>query len=69
MLEEAIGDKDEVRRAWATALAITWLEVEAGEWIDEWALLAKKARKWLDRCPARLSSGESWLDAAADVVS
>jgi hypothetical protein len=69
MLENATGDEDEVRRAWATALAVTWLEIEAGEWVDEWALLARKARKWLDRCPAKLARGESWLDAAANIVS
>lgn len=34
--------------AWATALAIAWLEVKAGERKDEWELVVEKARYW---CP------------------
>jgi Ca-activated chloride channel family protein len=69
VIPDASGDRKSIRRAWATALAVNWLEKAAGEWTDEWSLLAKKARKWLDRCPARLASGKSWLDAAAEIVS
>ena len=68
-IPDAAGQQKAIRRAWATALAVNWLESEAGEWSDEWSLLAKKARKWLDRCPAKPASGESWLDAVAAVVS
>jgi hypothetical protein len=68
-IPDAAGQQETIRRAWATALAVTWLENEAGEWSDEWSLLAKKARKWLERCPARPASGRSWLVVAADVVA
>jgi hypothetical protein len=68
-IQDAIGDQKQVRRAWATALAVIWLRIEAHEWAAEWTLLEKKARKWLDRCPARPASGRDWLEAAAEVVS
>jgi hypothetical protein len=67
-IPDAGGQQKAIRRAWATALAVNWLESEAGEWSDEWSLLAKKARIWLDRCPAKPAGGESWLDAVAAVV-
>ncbi len=68
-IKDATGDKKQIRRAWATALAVIWLKIEAHEWAAEWTLLEKKARKWLDRCPARPASGKDWLEAAAEVVS
>ena len=68
-IKDAIGDQKQIRRAWATALAVIWLKIEAHEWAAEWSLLEKKARKWLDRCPTRPASGKDWLEAAAEVVS
>jgi hypothetical protein len=53
------------RRALATALALLWLESNARDAETEWALLAKKARKWLERCPVHPADGSSWLEAAA----
>ena len=77
-LAEAIGCKlaeleaalrgatgDEARRAWATALAITWLEVRAPQSRSEWRLLVSKARNWLDHVRAQPPAGDSWLDTAA----
>jgi hypothetical protein len=65
----AMGGQDaESRRAWATALALYWLQAEAAAWPAEWKLLAQKARRWLDRCPARLAGGVAWLDAAAMIM-
>jgi hypothetical protein len=53
------------RRALGTALALLWLESNAHDAETEWALLAKKARKWLERCPVHPADGSSWLEAAA----
>lgn len=68
-LAEAEGETDLVKRAWATALALIWLKVEANQFVDEWVLLEKKARKWLGDCPARLAGGQEWLDTAAEIFS
>jgi hypothetical protein len=76
-LAEAIGCKltgleaalqgatdEEARRAWATALAIVWLEIRAQQSHDQWRLLVAKARNWLDRAHAQPPAGDSWLDSA-----
>lgn len=68
MVPDAAGQRESIHRAWATALALNWLEDQALEWRDEWSLLAKKALKWLDRCPAKPASGKSWFDAGADAI-
>lgn len=65
----ASGELAMVRRAWATALAVVWLDKEASWWKDEWTLLERKARKWLAQCPSKLPPGEDWLAAAATVLS
>ncbi len=44
MLAGATGKKDEARQAWATALALVWLEEHARDTKGEWHLLAVKAR-------------------------
>ncbi len=71
-LEQAItdvaGDRDLARRAWATALAVRWLAVEAADLVDEWELLAKKANQWLLACPSSLPSGKSWVAEAAKYI-
>ncbi|HXB55145.1 MAG TPA: VIT domain-containing protein [Vicinamibacteria bacterium] len=60
------GQRDpDHRRALGTALALLWLESNADDAETEWALLAKKARKWLERCPVHPANGNSWLEAAA----
>jgi len=63
-ISDATGDAEEVRRAFATALAIDWLGREAAESKDKWQLLEKKASKWLSTCRARPSSGERWEELA-----
>lgn len=42
------GKRRHIRRAAATACALHWLETEAPGAEDEWRLLARKARAWLD---------------------
>ncbi len=71
-LKGASGDPDEAARAWATALALAWLESNAADSREEWELLAAKARDWLSRCAARLPDGpdgEAWLSAAASALT
>lgn len=56
---------DEIHRAWATALAIAWLQFHAADVEDQWRLLARKGRRWLDAVPAVAPGGVPWMDAAA----
>lgn len=65
-LRGARGDVATVRRAWATALALSWLERHAADCRDEWRLLARKAEAWLQRCAARPATGD-WCALAADL--
>ena len=64
----ATGDAPIVRRALATALALRWLVEHAGESREEWALLEKKALRWLEQCPARPAGAHDWREAAAKFV-
>jgi Ca-activated chloride channel family protein len=61
----ASGHRDDIRRAWATALALAWLREHARDHTDEWKPLAIKARRWLDDVPAVPPGGGAWVDAAA----
>jgi hypothetical protein len=67
-IARASGDRDEIRRAWATALALIWLKIEASNEVGEWLLLENKARQWLSGCKARPAAGE-WLEQAAAFFS
>jgi Ca-activated chloride channel family protein len=68
-LEGATGDPEVAARAWATALALAWLERNAADSRAEWELLADKAKGWLSRCGATLSTGEEWLEAASRALT
>lgn len=72
-LEKALastkGDAAPVRRAWATALALAWLAKDAAGEKDEWALLARKARAWLDACGAAAPSPAGWLAMAETEIA
>jgi Ca-activated chloride channel family protein len=68
-LKDATGDPGEAARAWATALALAWLEANATDSRTEWELLAEKAKAWLSRCGAKLASGEDWLEAASPALT
>ena len=61
----ATGNPDEACRAWATALALQWLEADAPALADEWRMLAAKGRTWLESVTAKSASGRSWSDEAA----
>jgi Ca-activated chloride channel homolog len=65
-LEAALKDApaDEVRRAWATALALVWLATRANEIADEWELLAHKATEWLDAVAPAAPGETTWMQKA-----
>jgi hypothetical protein len=62
------GDAATVR-AWATALALAWLEVHAADRQDEWELLAGKARRWLHDVPDPGLRAWTWQEMAHAVVT
>jgi Ca-activated chloride channel family protein len=68
-LHGAAGDAATVRRAWATALALAFLEVRVANAEDEWALLAAKARTWLGQCGAVSPTGEPWIVLAQLILA
>ncbi len=63
------GDPATVRRAWATALALAYLETHADDVRDEWTLLAAKARRWLERCGVECPTGQPWIALARHVLA
>jgi hypothetical protein len=65
----AYGQNEEVRRAWATALAIAWLVEHAGDSEQEWRMLVRKARHWLDTVTAAPPNGGEWLETARRFVA
>ena len=68
-VEEALagtpGDPVLLRRAAATALALSWLERSAADAEDEWRLLARKASAWLDASGVLPPDGGPWRVFAA----
>jgi hypothetical protein len=72
-LEKALEDiapaTAATRQAWATALAVSWLERNGAHAAGDWRLLALKARHWLDGVSAAPAGGRSWLDAARDELA
>ena len=71
-LEAALGTDASVadaRRAWATALAIMWLHLNASETRGEWRLVEAKAREWLGAVTPAGPDGLNWLEAAERFLS
>jgi hypothetical protein len=63
------GDPALFRRAAATAFALFWLERSAADEEDEWSLLARKARAWLDASGVRAPGGGRWKAFAAATLT
>ena len=63
------GGDATIVHAWATALALAWLEVHAADLQDEWELLADKARRWLQDVPAPALRAWTWPEMAHAVVT
>ena len=68
-LSGARGGHTDVRRAWATALAVTWLQLHAHDVEDQWRLLSRKARRWLDDVGVDAPGGVTWMEAARRFLS
>jgi hypothetical protein len=62
------AEDNAVTTAWATALALAWLETHASDLTDQWRLVAEKARKWVSRVFASAPDGATWLDAAEKFI-
>ena len=56
-------------RAWATALAIAWLDRHAADRKDEWHLVVEKARNWIQVTTAMPSDGRTWTAIATDYLA
>jgi Ca-activated chloride channel family protein len=67
-LTDGAGDRSDRQRAWATALAIAWLELNAGDAEEEWRLLRRKAQNWIDGTRAVAPGGVAWVTAARRFV-
>jgi hypothetical protein len=68
VISQVSGDRDEIRAAWATALALAWLARHAADAEDQWRLLARKAQAWLDGVSVAGPGGAPWRDAAESMV-
>jgi hypothetical protein len=68
LLDGATGDRAEAACAWATALALAWLERRAARFEDEWVLLADKGHRWLAQVHAEPGAGRTWIEAAKTIV-
>jgi|GEM_PF-123201 len=64
-IKELHGNGWQIRRAWATGLALNYLETHQGDHRDEWELLAAKADTWLQACGVQTPNGDAWRAAAA----
>jgi hypothetical protein len=65
----ASGASSSVRRAWATALTLAWLELHADGWEDEWRLVGTKARNWTGDVDAVPPDRWTWSHAARRFLS
>ena len=63
------GSPSDLHRAWATALAIAWLRLYAPADEEEWNLLSRKARRWLDEVAATLPGGQGWIEEGLRFMS
>jgi len=64
VIAAAQGSDEDVRRAWATALALAWLRKYAAGREDDWRMLSQKAEKWLHGVAAILPGRWTWFDRA-----
>jgi hypothetical protein len=63
------GSPAQVRRVWATALAIAWLERHAADRQGEWHLVAEKGRNWIQQTRVVPSGGRPWTELAAEYLA
>jgi Ca-activated chloride channel homolog len=65
----ATGGSRDHRLAWATALAIAWLNRHAADVRDEWDMLAGKAETWLATAAPKHVAGRRWIERAEQILS
>ena len=64
-IPDATVAPEALARAWATVVAIAWLERHAPAQVGEWRVLALKARRWLDaEFAGTPRDAATWLAAA-----
>jgi Ca-activated chloride channel family protein len=68
-LSKLSSKRRHLRRAAATAFALHWLETEAPGAEDEWRLLARKARAWLDASGVAPARDGTWRDFCLEVFT
>ena len=59
-------DRPGARDAWATALALAWLDRHGNHMRNEWELIARKGREWLNRFE---SGSDTYRTAASKVIA
>jgi Ca-activated chloride channel family protein len=65
----AVGcDPEPRQRAWATALALAWLDEHFREAVEEWRLLADKGMRWLENTLGTERDAFSWLESARQLL-
>jgi hypothetical protein len=58
-------DRETIGRAFATAIAVTFLEQKLAEHEDTWELMVEKAKDWLDEAVSAKMLVEMWKEAQA----
>jgi hypothetical protein len=64
VVRRATRDREDMTKAWATALALTWLDRHASDFESEWHMLAAKAWGCLVGASADPDANAKWLYAA-----
>jgi hypothetical protein len=64
VVRRATRDREDMTKAWATALALTWLDRHASDFESEWHMLAAKAWGCLVGASADPDANARWLYAA-----
>ena len=64
VVRRATRDRQDMTKAWATALALIWLQRHAGDFESEWHMLAAKAWGCLVGASADPDANARWLYAA-----
>jgi hypothetical protein len=64
VVDRALGPRKILRRVWATALAVACLERFAPDARQEWDMLARKARAFIDAAAIPSSDDPTWIGTA-----
>jgi len=67
--DAAVAQNRDAERAWATALAIAWLEIECHRLEREWHMLVNKGHAWLADRKDAIGDSREWLAEAKQVLA